>query len=98
MIESFGGRVTGSVSGKTTLLLVGKEPGASKVSAAESRGIRMIGLKDLADGLNVGRLPPPEDSKVLIAEFSAGYQGNGWGGRRLENLAKRLNTHKLRQK
>ena len=98
MIESFGGRVTGSVSGKTTLLLVGKEPGASKVSAAESRGIRMIGLKDLADGLNVGRLPPPEDSKVVITEFSAGYQGNGWGGRRLENLAKRLDTHKLQQK
>ena len=98
MIESFGGRVTGSVSGKTTLLLVGKQPGASKVSAAESRGIRMIGLKDLADGLRVGRLPPPEDSRVVITEFSAGYHGNGWGGRRLENLSKRLDSHKIMQK
>ena len=95
MIESFGGRVTGSVSGKTTLLLVGKQPGASKVSTAERRGVRMIGLKDLADGLNMGRLPPPEESRVVITEFSAGYMGNGWGGRRLENLEKRLNTPKL---
>jgi len=31
MIESFGGRVTGSVSGKTSFLLVGREPGMSKV-------------------------------------------------------------------
>ena len=32
MIESFGGRVTGSVSGKTDYLVVGKAPGASKVN------------------------------------------------------------------
>ena len=31
MLESFGARVTGSVSGKTTLLVVGKAPGYSKV-------------------------------------------------------------------
>jgi len=31
MVESFGGRVTGSVSGQTDYLIVGKEPGASKV-------------------------------------------------------------------
>ena len=31
MITSFGGRVTGAVSGKTDLVIVGKEPGFSKV-------------------------------------------------------------------
>jgi hypothetical protein len=31
MIEAFGGRVTGSVSGKTSYLVIGKSPGASKV-------------------------------------------------------------------
>ena len=39
MIESFGGRVTGSVSGKTDYLVVGKEPGMSKVSQARDRGV-----------------------------------------------------------
>ena len=34
MCQSFGARVTGSISGKTTLLLVGKEPGMSKVKKA----------------------------------------------------------------
>ena len=38
IIEKFGGRVTGSVSGRTDVLLAGKEPGASKVNKAESKG------------------------------------------------------------
>ena len=33
LIESFGGRVTGSISGKTDVLVVGKEPGYSKVGS-----------------------------------------------------------------
>jgi hypothetical protein len=37
LVESFGGRVTGSISGKTDMLLVGKDPGFSKVSTARSR-------------------------------------------------------------
>ena len=90
MIEGFGGRVTSSISGKTTLLLVGKQPGASKVSAAERKGVRMIGLEHLVDGLKVGHLPAPEESQVQINDFSEGYYGNGWGGRRLEDLQKRL--------
>lgn len=41
LVASFGGRVTGSVSGKTDVLLVGKEPGYSKVSQARSRRIQV---------------------------------------------------------
>lgn len=41
LVQSFGGRVTSSVSGKTTVLLVGKEPGFQKVSQARERGIRV---------------------------------------------------------
>ena len=33
MIESFGGKVTSAVSGKTSFVLVGREPGMSKVKS-----------------------------------------------------------------
>ena len=37
MVEAFGGKVTGSVSGRTHILVVGKEPGLGKVSQAEGQ-------------------------------------------------------------
>lgn len=37
MVEAFGGKVTGAVSGRTHILVVGKEPGMSKVSKAEGQ-------------------------------------------------------------
>jgi BRCT domain type II-containing protein len=36
-VESFGGRVTSAVSGKTDVLLVGKEPGMSKAGRCAHR-------------------------------------------------------------
>ena len=55
MVESFGGRVTGSVSGKTDILLVGKEPGYAKVSQAQSRGgIALLSLEDVRVSLIKG--------------------------------------------
>lgn len=41
-IEERGGKATGSVSGKTTALIVGESPGASKVNKAEKLGIPII--------------------------------------------------------
>lgn len=80
LVESFGGRVTSSVSGKTTLLLVGKQPGASKVTQASGKGVQMMGLRDLADGLKVGMLKSAEElGPMQIESFSAGYRGNGVG-------------------
>lgn len=83
MIESFGGRVTSAVSGKTNFVLVGKDPGRSKVSQADSRGIPLVdllGLQRLLLGQitleNAAREPPPR-----ITNFSAGYPGQmrlGW--------------------
>ena len=49
-IESKGGKATGSVSGKTTALIVGESPGASKTRKAEELGIPII------DGETFGRL------------------------------------------
>lgn len=103
MIESFGGKVTGSVSGKTgefcltniTLILisfaytsfiraqdyliVGREPGASKVGKANQRGLPLLDILSL-ERLLYGRTqfdqlanePPPR-----IEGFSKGYGGNG---------------------
>ena len=41
-IEARGGKSTSSVSGKTTALVVGESPGASKVSKAEELGTPII--------------------------------------------------------
>ena len=82
LIESFGGKCTSAISGKTTMLLVGKEPGFSKVSQARGRGIRIMELGDLTACLQSGGgLPAPEETPQLVIDnFSAGYRGNGLVG------------------
>ena len=43
--------MTGSVSGKTNFLVVGKQPGASKVSKARASGkVKLVNLHDLSEG------------------------------------------------
>lgn len=42
LLERFGARVTGSVSGKTTVLLVGCQPGRVKVTKARSIGKALV--------------------------------------------------------
>ena len=80
MVQSFGGKVTGSVSGRTDILLVGKEPGLSKVSQARGSGkcqlLSLIDIKEVLEGaisLEGLRGKP----KLVIGSFSAGYRGNG---------------------
>jgi hypothetical protein len=76
MIESFGGKITSGISGKTDYLVVGKEPGQSKVANARTRGLPMVDLKMLQTRIfgqaktleSAG--PPPK-----IESYSAGYQG-----------------------
>lgn len=51
IIESFGGRVTGSVSKKTDFLIVGENPG-SKLERAERFGTRIINEEELRAILN----------------------------------------------
>ena len=51
-IEALGGKVTGSVSGKTDFVVVGENPG-SKVEKAKSLGVSTLdekGLKEMIDG------------------------------------------------
>ncbi|CAN0086778.1 unnamed protein product, partial [Sphacelaria rigidula] len=77
MCESFGARVTSAISGKTDLLIVGREPGASKVGKANaSPKCRAISLMDLTKCIGGNQqlhlAPEPE-----IQSFSSGYNGNG---------------------
>jgi len=71
MVESFGGRVTSSVSGKTDVLVVGKDPGFSKVSKARSSPVtRLLGLHDLKVGIERGSLE--EVRRVLLETPTVG--------------------------
>jgi DNA ligase (NAD+) len=52
-LEARGAKVTGSVSKKTTALIVGEEPGASKLTKAQREGVELLdeaGLTDLLRG------------------------------------------------
>ena len=53
-IEQRGGKATGSVSGKTTALIVGESPGASKTSKAEELGVPIIDGKTFKELLERG--------------------------------------------
>ena len=86
MIESFGGRVTGAVSGKTDVLLVGTDPGMSKVSKARGQpGCMVVSLEKMCELLHAGYMLPDKGSSeaeeltktTKITSFSAGYQLKG---------------------
>ena len=53
-IERRGGKTTSSVSGKTTALIVGDSPGASKTAKAEQLGIPMVGPEQFERMLQEG--------------------------------------------
>jgi hypothetical protein len=77
MVQSFGGRVTGSVSGKTDILIVGKQPGMSKVSKARANPkITLMSIHDLKTGIENGDVLAASQP-VQITEFSSGFRGNG---------------------
>lgn len=80
MIESFEGKVTGSVSGKTNVLVVGKDPGRCKVTQADVKGIPRVDLMTMQNRL-YGRIQSLENvAPAVITNFSAGYQVAGYLG------------------
>jgi DNA ligase (NAD+) len=59
-LEALGAKVTGSVSNKTTALIAGEAPGASKVTKAESLGVPTIDADGFAALLGDGYTPPDD--------------------------------------
>jgi hypothetical protein len=55
MVEAFGGKVTGAVSGRTHILVVGKEPGMGKVSQAEGQPNCQLMVSNTRLALNITR-------------------------------------------
>ncbi|MBC8263485.1 MAG: NAD-dependent DNA ligase LigA, partial [Anaerolineales bacterium] len=54
LIERHGGKVTGSVSGKTDYLLVGEAPGGAKYNKGRELGVPMIGEAEMLGMLGIG--------------------------------------------
>ncbi len=58
LIMVHGGRVTGSVSGRTTYLLAGDRPGSTKTQAAEREGVPIIDEDDLYELIDHSQKDP----------------------------------------
>lgn len=56
-IEDRGGKAASSVSKKTSVVVVGAEPGAAKISKAEEAGVRMVDEAAFVTLLETGSLP-----------------------------------------
>jgi DNA ligase (NAD+) len=56
-IKQRGGKSPGSVSGKTTAVVVGEGPGASKVTKAEELGVPVLDEAGFESLLETGELP-----------------------------------------
>jgi hypothetical protein len=80
MIRSSGGQVRSAVSGKTDFVLVGNEPGRTKVNQARKRSVPMIDLEALQQVM-VGQTSLESARRVAVASpprikrFSPGFQG-----------------------
>lgn len=78
IIAKAGGRVTGSLSGKTTHLLIGRLPGGSKISKAETLGVKVIALPEFL------KLLHGANDKDIEAVSTNVPRSKGFGGVRLE--------------
>mmetsp|Transcript_687 Transcript_687/g.1994 ORF Transcript_687/g.1994 Transcript_687/m.1994 type:complete len:1093 (+) Transcript_687:367-3645(+) len=69
LIKRHGGRVTGSVSGKTTYLLAGTQCGRSKIAQAKDKGTRVInedGLFALINATSTMRAAPAQPAEPSV--------------------------------
>jgi len=67
LVKRYGGRVTGAPSSKTTYLVVGEDPGESKLSKARKHNITQINEDELLD--LIGSSLKNDDNKKSIEKF-----------------------------
>jgi hypothetical protein len=69
LLQQMGARVTGSVSGKTDYLVIGAEPGQSKISKATSLGTEMLDEKQFVAlaGIKLEKIEPKDNSDIAQA-------------------------------
>ncbi|KAJ2471526.1 replication factor C subunit 1, partial [Coemansia sp. RSA 2131] len=60
LIKTFGGKVTSAVSGRTSYLVVGDDPGSSKVKKAKTLGTRCLRENDLLELIRSSKKDNPE--------------------------------------
>ena len=74
LIQRFGGVVRSAVSGATDVLLVGEEPGVSKLSAARTKAnCKVLNLEHILDMIHGRSI---EGTRLQIERFSTGFHGN----------------------
>eukprot|EP00854_Cymbomonas_tetramitiformis_P008818 gene8818-10453_t len=61
-VQRHGGKVTGSVSGKTDFLILGMSAGRSKYTAAQAKGTKLIDEDTLFDYVRSTKPQPAEDT------------------------------------
>ena len=92
LISEYGGRVTGGVSGATNYLIVGDEPGESKLKKAKEKRVEIIDEAKLLDMIRTnpaGKAPKikkmkmPPKSKILPRKPS-NINNNNNNGRSME--------------
>ena len=68
LIESNGGKNSGSVSGKTSFLLAGSKPGPEKIKKAEALGVKILDEEAFRKILPEGTLPeaPQNDTELTL--------------------------------
>jgi hypothetical protein len=93
ILESFGARVTSSVSGMTDILMVGREPGMSKVGQARSKRTAMWDVVELLKRLKGGQetVNAPDEKPMIINEFSAGFRSGAFSN----SLAYRADSEQI---
>ncbi|KAJ2098072.1 DNA replication factor C complex subunit Rfc1 [Coemansia sp. RSA 922] len=68
LIKTYGGRVTSAVSGKTSYLVVGEDPGSSKVAKAKTLKTTCLREDDLLDLIRVSKPSHAADVKAEPAK------------------------------